>query len=212
MLHDLLLLSTFQKIWQQLNQWDTELFLQINTRWTNGFLDSVFPWWRDANTWIPLYLFLIVFALMNFKQKALPWILFAVITVVLTDQVSSTLLKNWVVRPRPCQEGALLGQMRLLLIGCSGGYSFTSSHATNHFGFAMFVYLTMRPILKKWDKVFFIWAATISYGQVYVGVHYPIDVLCGGLLGCGLGYMTARFFNKYFGLPSFDENQPTAVI
>ena len=212
MLHDLLLLSTFQKIWQQLNQWDTELFLQINTRWTNGFLDSVFPWWRDANTWIPLYLFLIVFALMNFKQKALPWILFAVITVVLTDQVSSTLLKNWVVRPRPCQEGALLGQMRLLLSGCSGGYSFTSSHATNHFGFAMFVYLTMRPILKKWDKVFFIWAATISYGQVYVGVHYPIDVLCGGLLGCGLGYMTARFFNKYFGHPSFDENQPTAVI
>ena len=212
MSHDLLLLNTFQKIWQQLNQWDTELFLQINTRWTNGFLDSVFPWWRDANTWIPLYLFLIVFALMNFKQKALPWILFAVITVVLTDQVSSTLLKNWVARPRPCQEGALLGQMRLLLSGCSGGYSFTSSHATNHFGFAMFVYLTMRPILKKWGKVFFIWAATISYGQVYVGVHYPIDVLCGGLLGCGLGYVTASFFNKRIGLPSFDENQPTAVI
>jgi len=212
MSHDLLLLNTFQKIWQQLNQWDTELFLQINTRWTNGFLDSVFPWWRDANTWIPLYLFLIVFALMNFKQKALPWILFAVITVVLTDQVSSTLLKNWVARPRPCQEGALLGQMRLLLSGCSGGYSFTSSHATNHFGFAMYVYISLFPILKKWGKVFFIWAATISYGQVYVGVHYPIDILCGGLLGCVLGYVTARIFNKHIGLPSFDENQPTAAI
>lgn len=202
----------FEKIWFWLNQWDTRLFLEINTQWTSSFLDNIMPWWRDANTWIPLYLFFIVFALMNFKQKALPWILFVVITVVLTDQVSSTLLKNWVARPRPCREDFLIGQMRLLLNGCSGGYSFTSSHATNHFGFAMFVYMTAKPVLGKWGKLLFIWAATISYGQVYVGVHYPIDILCGGLLGCGLGYATAYFFNKKIGLPSFKEDlSPTAL-
>jgi undecaprenyl-diphosphatase len=212
MLHYLLTFSFFQKIWSWLNQWDTDLFLQINTRWTNRFLDSVFPWWRDANTWIPLYLFLVVFALMNFKKKAFPWILFALVTVVLTDQCSSTLLKHWVARPRPCQEGFLIGQMRLLLSGCSGGYSFTSSHATNHFGFATFVYLTTRSVLGRWGKLFFIWAATISYGQVYVGVHYPLDVLCGALLGCCIGYVTAYFFNQKIGLPSFSEEPSTPAV
>lgn len=211
MLHNLLLISFFQRLWSWLNQWDTWLFLKVNTVWTNSFLDDVFPWWRNANTWIPLYLFLVLLALMNFKQKAIPWILFAVITVVLTDQASSTLLKHWVARPRPCREDFLAGQMRLLLDGCSGGYSFTSSHAANHFGFAMFVYMSTMHVCKKWGWLFFLWAATISYGQVYVGVHYPLDVLCGGLLGCGIGYATASFFNKKIASLSFDHDQPPAA-
>lgn len=211
MLHNLLLISFFQRLWSWLNQLDTWLFLKVNTAWTNSFLDDVFPWWRNANTWIPLYLFLVLLALMNFKQKAIPWILFAVITVVLTDQASSTLLKHWVARPRPCREDFLAGQMRLLLDGCSGGYSFTSSHAANHFGFAMFVYMSTMHVCKKWGWLFFLWAATISYGQVYVGVHYPLDVLCGGLLGCGIGYATASFFNKKIASLSFDHDQPPAA-
>ncbi len=211
MLHNLLLISFFQRLWSWLSQWDTWLFLKVNTAWTNSFLDDVFPWWRNANTWIPLYLFLVLLALMNFKQKAIPWILFAVITVVLTDQASSTLLKHWVARPRPCREDFLVGQMRLLLDGCSGGYSFTSSHAANHFGFAMFVYMSTMHVCKKWGWLFFLWAATISYGQVYVGVHYPLDVLCGGLLGCGIGYATASFFNKKITSLSFDHDQPPAA-
>ncbi|GAC1530537.1 MAG: hypothetical protein NVS3B15_09450 [Sediminibacterium sp.] len=203
------LLSGFvQKIWLWLNQLDTWLFLKINTVWTNSFLDAVFPWWRDANAWIPLYLFLILVAVLNFKQKAIPWILFAVITVALTDQVSSTLVKHWVARTRPCNEALLVGRMRLLLDGCSGGYSFTSSHATNHFGFAMFVFMTTRQVFKPWSRLLFLWAAVIAYAQVYVGVHYPLDILCGGLLGCGIGYITSMFFNKKIGLPSFDSPQP----
>ncbi len=199
-----LLLTSFQKIWSWIDQWDTWLFLKINTEWTNGFLDSIYPWYREANTWAPLYLFLIVFAFMNFKQKAIPWILFVVITLTLTDQLSSTLIKNWIARPRPCRDEVLSSQVRLLLNGCSGGYSFPSSHATNHFGFAMFIFLTFRPILKKWGWVFFVWAATIAYGQVYVGVHYPVDVLCGTVLGCIVGYITAGFYNKRMGQFHFD--------
>jgi undecaprenyl-diphosphatase len=196
----LLLLSFFEKVWDMINQADTALFLKINTQWTNGFLDSVYPWWREANTWVPLYLFFIIFAIMNFGKKAWPWILFVILTVTLTDQTSSHLIKNLVGRPRPCQDEALMSQVRLILDHCSGGYSFPSSHATNHFGFAMFIFLTLKPILKKWGWLFFLWAATISYGQVYVGVHYPVDVLCGTILGCFLGYLTASFFNKKIGL------------
>lgn len=195
----ILLMSFFQKLWFMLDQWDTYLFLRINTVWTNSFVDSIAPWWREANTWIPLYLFLLIFSLQNFKKKAIPWVLFIVITLVLTDQISSSFVKNWIARPRPCRDPFLMNQVRLLLNNCSGGYSFTSSHATNHFGFATFLLLTLKPVMKKWVWIFFVWAATVSYAQVYVGVHYPLDVLCGGLMGCGIGYVTGGIYNKNFG-------------
>ncbi|MES2005325.1 MAG: phosphatase PAP2 family protein [Bacteroidota bacterium] len=195
-----LLLSFFHKLWIIIDQWDTQLFLKINTQWNSAFLDSVFPWWREANAWVPLYLFFVIFALQNFKQKAIPWILFVVLTLVITDQLSSTLIKNWVARPRPCRDEFLESQVRLILNNCSGGYSFPSSHATNHFGFAVFICITLKPILKKWRYLFLLWAATICYGQVYVGVHYPVDVLCGALLGSLIGYGTAVFYNKKIGL------------
>jgi len=197
----ILLTGFVENIWEWLRYADTQLFLKINTEWTNPLLDSIYPWYREANAWVPLYLFLIVFAIMNFKEKALPWILFAVLTATLTDQLSSSFIKNLVERPRPCREELLMGQVRLILNNCSGGYSFPSSHATNHFGFAMFLFLTLRPIMKKWGFVFFIWAATIAYGQVYVGVHYPLDILAGTGLGCLIGYLTGTYFNKRIGLP-----------
>lgn len=195
------LLSFPEKLLQWLLSVDQWLFLQINTVWTLPVLDIIYPLWRDSDTWIPFYLFLIVLALVNFGKKALPWILFAVITAALTDQISSTLVKGTFMRLRPCNEPELVGRMRLLLEHCSGGFSFTSSHATNHFGFAMYVFLTTRQWLGKTGKWLFVWAGTIAYGQVYVGVHYPLDILCGALLGCLVGYGTARFFNRYIGLP-----------
>jgi membrane-associated phospholipid phosphatase len=194
-----LLLSFFQKLWNSIEQWDTWLFLKINTQWTNGFFDSVFPWWREANAWVPLYLFLVVFAFLNFKQKAWPWILFIAVTLTLTDQISANLLKHLFERIRPCRDEALMGQVRLIVNNCSGGYSFPSSHATNHFGFAVFLFLTLGPVIKKWKWVFIAWAGTICYGQVYVGVHYPVDVLCGAVLGCCLGYVMGWFYNKKIG-------------
>lgn len=190
-----------QKLAAWLSRMDTWLFLKINTEWNTPFLDTVFPWWREANAWIPLYLFLVVFAVLNFKKKALPWIGFVVLTLVLTDQLSSTLIKNWVARPRPCRDEFLAGQVRLILNNCSGGYSFPSSHATNHFGFAVFVFCTLGPILKKWAYVFLLWAASICYGQVYVGVHYPLDVFCGAVLGSLVGYAMAAFYKKRVGYP-----------
>jgi undecaprenyl-diphosphatase len=200
----LLSISFFQECLQWLEQWDTYLFLKINTVWTNPVLDSIYPWWRDANAWIPLYLFLLVFVLLNFKKKALPWILFAVLTLVLTDQLNSTYIKSWVGRLRPCSDPNFMGHVRLLLNNCSGGFSFPSSHAVNHFGFAMFVFLTLRPIFKKWGYLLFLWAGSIVYGQVYVGVHYPVDVVCGSLLGCLLGYIMATIFNKKIGVLNTD--------
>lgn len=202
-----LLQSFFQRLLQTILEWDSWLFLKINTVFTHPLLDTIFPLWRDSELWVPFYLFLIVLAIVNFGKKAGAWILFAIINVALTDQASSSLIKNWFARIRPCNEELLVGKMRLLLEHCSGGFSFTSSHATNHFGFAMFVFLTTRHIFGKWGKWLFVWAATISYGQVYVGVHYPIDILFGALLGSGIGALTAGYYNRKIGPITLSQNE-----
>lgn len=199
--------SFFQRLLQTILEWDGWLFLKINTIFTHPLLDKIFPLWRDSELWVPFYLFLIVLAIVNFGKKAGSWILFAIINVALTDQASSSLIKNWFARIRPCNEELLVGKMRLLLEHCSGGFSFTSSHATNHFGFAMFVFLTTRHLFGKWGKWLFVWAATISYGQVYVGVHYPIDILFGALLGSGIGALTAGYYNRKIGPITLSQNE-----
>ncbi len=180
---------------------DRDLFLKINNSWTNSFFDNVFPWWRDASTWMPLYLFLLLFIFINFGWKAWPWLLTLIITVSLTDQLSSNLLKNWVNRPRPCNDETLWMHVHLLINRCPSSGSFPSSHATNHFGVAFFLYITLHKYLGKWSLLFFVWAATISYGQVYVGVHFPLDIIGGAIIGSIVGYLTSSFFIRRIGMP-----------
>lgn len=188
-------------MWQTIHEWDIELFHRINTVWTNAFLDHNFPWWRDATTWYPLYLFLLIFIFINFGWRAWTWVLFIIINVTLTDQFSSSVVKQWIARPRPCQDPEMMGYVRMLLNHCSGGNSFPSSHATNHFGAAVFLFCTLRKYCGNWIYLFFFWAATVSYGQVYVGVHYPADVLAGAIIGSIIGYIAALIYNKKIGLP-----------
>lgn len=203
----ILFLNASVNLLDKLVKADQELFLLLNTEYTHPILDTIYPWFREGNTWMPLYLFIIVLALINFRQKAFAFILFAVITVVLTDQISSSLVKPFFERPRPCRDPYLMNQIRLLLNGCSGGYSFTSSHATNHFGFAIYIFLTLGNIIGKWKYAFLVWAAAIAYGQLYVGVHYPLDIIFGAILGSIIGFVTAYFHNKSAGKITFDDIQ-----
>src|SRR5262245_7694244 len=126
-----LILSSF---WSNLlaffNRIDQIMFLKVNTEWTNGFLDGIIPWLRDSNTWLPLYLFLFLVAILNFGWRIWPWVLCLIITATITDQVSSGILKSWINRPRPCNDDVLMLQARVLLSYCPGNGSFTSSHAT----------------------------------------------------------------------------------
>jgi undecaprenyl-diphosphatase len=154
------------------------------------------PFFRESTFWIPFYLFLIVFVFVNFGKKGWVWLLFAFITVLLTDQLSSSIIKNWVQRPRPCADPLFSNQVRLLLDHCSGGYSFTSSHATNHFGVATFLFLTLGRYFGSWRYLLFIWAALICYAQVYVGVHYPLDVVFGAILGFTIGHFVCWAYQK----------------
>jgi undecaprenyl-diphosphatase len=159
--------------------------------------------------WAPLYLFLAVFVLLNFKEKGAWWILFFVSTVALTDLGGTHLFKEHFGRDRPCADPGFYMHVRLL-VNCVGtGNSFISNHAANHFGMAMFFFLTLRPALKKWSWIVFLWAGLIAYAQIYVGIHFPLDVLTGALFGSIIGYGTGKLFNKRYGFAIFD-NQPEA--
>ena len=188
---------------QTLKQWDQWLFIQINNQQSNSFFDSVMPYIRNSFYWAPLYLFLLLFVTINFKGRGWWWVLFFLCTVSLTDIASSQIFKVVFERLRPCQDPDFLQNVRLLVNRCSVGYSFTSSHAANHFGMATFFFISFRKYFKNWTWLAFLWAGVISYAQVYVGVHYPFDVLGGAITGVLLGLLTGRFFNKKFGFVTF---------
>ena len=172
---------------------DQQLFELINGTWTNGFLDMVFPWWRDKKTWYLLYLIIIGFALMKFRLKGLYFILAVVLSLGLADLCSSQLMKKNVKRLRPCNDMEFKEDVRLL-VHCGRAYSFTSSHAANHFAIASFISLTL-GLLYGWIRwPLLLWAGSISYGQVYVGVHYPLDILVGGLIGILIGFIGAKLY------------------
>ncbi len=190
--------------WKKLVEWDQSLFEKINGDWANPFFDAVMPFLRNSLSWLPLYMFLLVFVLMNFKVKGIWWALLFLSTVALTDMVGTYVFKHGFERLRPCSDPDFVDHVRLVLKQCAGGYSFTSNHAANHFGMAAFFFVTFRHLIKKWAWVGLFWAAAICYAQVYVGVHYPLDVIVGALLGLAFGISTGTIFNKRFGFAIFD--------
>ena len=183
---------------QQLLQFDKHFFYLINTKWQNSLFDIIMPLLRHANFWVPLYLFLFVFALANFRKNVFWWACFAGATVILTDFVSSDIIKENIFRLRPCNDNSLIPAARLLLSYKPQSSSFTSSHACNHFALAVFFYQTLKNHIGKWAYIFFLWAIIIIYAQVYVGVHFPLDVISGALVGIVFGYLSTYIFNKKY--------------
>ena len=178
-------------------QLDRDLFFLINTKWSNRLFDLILPYTREANVWIPFYLFLLILMPLKHRKRGWFWILLAIVTGACTDQVSSRLIKDHIFRIRPCGDKSLAGHIHFLVQYCPQSSSFTSSHAANHFGFATFLFITLRNYYGKGVWLIFLWAFIICYAQVYVGVHYPLDVLGGAIVGVCIGYITAWIFNKY---------------
>lgn len=193
--------------WQQLVFWDQALFLRINRQWANPFFDLVMPPLRNSLSWAPLYVFLLAFTLINFRIRGLWWALLFLCTVALTDLTGNYVFKKGFERLRPCNDPDFSLYVRLLADHCGAGYSFISNHAANHFGMAAFFFVTYRHLLKNWGVVALVWAGLIGYAQIYVGVHYPLDVLCGALLGLCFGITMGSIFNKRFGFAIFDNQR-----
>ena len=180
---------------ESLISFDRKLFYYVNHQWQNALFDLLAPFLREPYTWAPLYLFLALFVLINFRLRGLWWCMIFIITFGISDQ-TSLFIKQAVGRLRPCHDPAVASFARLMVPYCPGSGSFTSNHASNHFALAMFCFMTLQPFFGKYTWLFFVWAAAISYSQVYVGVHYPLDVVGGGVLGALIGWVCGGFFER----------------
>ena len=195
-----LLEAVFLKPLLQFDHW---LFHQVNQVWINPFFDLILPFARQQEFWYFIYLFLLVFILVNFGIKGCWWAVSLIMTVIIGDLFSSSLMKSLVFRYRPCSDPDFSDQVRVLVNYCPHSSSFTSSHACNHFAAAWFIFLTLNQT-GSWRWLFFLWAFVISYAQVYVGVHFPLDVLGGAILGSLIGYSLSKFFRMQFGTLSLN--------
>lgn len=169
------------------SQLDHELFEWIQMHMRNSFLDPILLAARDKLFWIPLYIILISWVGFKFGRQAWKLFLLILITIIVTDQMNSTLLKKLVRRERPCNEVYFKDQF-VPVLPCSGGYSFPSSHATNHMGIAIMIILTCGRYLGPFKWLFLVWALLIGFSQIYVGVHFPIDIAVGFLEGALLAF------------------------
>lgn len=181
-------------------EYDKALFRVLNGKWHSPFFDIVMPYLRNALFWAPLYLFLALLVLINFRKTGWVWSLFLIFTGAISDVISSRLIKENVLRLRPNNDPDLADTIRVLVAYRPQSSSFTSSHAFTHFAMATFLFLTLKEKFGNWTLLLFAWAFFVSYAQVYVGVHFPLDVTCGGLFGIFVGYLLGKLFNKKFGL------------
>ena len=172
---------------ETINYWDEKAFL-----WLNSFhleaLDPVVLQLTQTITWIPLYV-LLLYLIYRIDPKNTLWILGGVmLTILLADQVSSGLMKPYFERLRPCHDPRWEGMMHVYG-RCGGLYGFVSSHAANTFGLATFLTLKLG---KKQKAIawLFLYALVVSYTRIYLGVHYPLDLFFGALVG-----VLAAFFS-----------------
>lgn len=185
------------------NDWllslDSRPWYYLHVLWRNAFLDAVMPYVRNQFTWAPWYLFLLVFMPYNFGRRGWIWLVGFLICFALGDTISGGLIKPWIERVRPCNDLRLAEYVQLI-VPRSSGWSFPSSHATNHFALGTFCAATFHHRMKWFWPIPLIWALSVGYAQIYVGVHFPIDVLVGSLLGALIGVLVAKIYNRLWSL------------
>jgi undecaprenyl-diphosphatase len=175
-----------------IKQLDTDLFLYLNSK-HNAFWDFVMFWASHRFVFIPLYAFFLFLAWKHYGKKVWLVALCAVLLIVSSDQISVHAFKNVFLRYRPCYNEIICKQVHLN-DGRGGQYGFISSHAANTFALAMFLFLLFRGKIKFFGLLIFVWAAFVSYSRIYNGVHYPLDVATGAVVGMGIGVVVFKIF------------------
>lgn len=169
---------------EQLKDWDQQLFL-----WLNGLghpaLDDVMLFLSAKLVWIPLYALLIFLLYRQYGLQFWKPLLAVILVITIADQATSSFMKPFFERHRPCHDSSLDGLM--INVGkCGGKYGFASSHAANSFGLASIFFFLGESKKYAW---LFVWAALVSYSRIYLGVHFPGDVVVGAFVGFSSGWL-----------------------
>jgi len=169
---------------------DKKLLLTINS-WNTPWLDSIMMALTHTAYWLPFFILIIAAMIYYYRWHSLVILGYLILVIVLADQLSSSLLKPFVGRLRPSHDPELENMLHLVNNYRGGLYGFVSSHAANAFGIATLLFIALRQRI-RWIWIMFIWALLFSYTRMYLGVHYPLDILCGGLLGGVISILLAR--------------------
>ena len=173
---------------------DKDIFIHLNSLGSPTF-DKAWMIISDKKSSIPLYILLIYLLKKNQNLKNFITSLFFIgLLILFTDQISG-FFKDFFERLRPCHDSSINASIRTVKESCGGLYSFFSSHASNSFALASFFYFLMAK-KNKYIKLLFVWALIVSYSRIYIGVHYPLDIVCGTLFGLFSGYLFYWFLNK----------------
>ncbi|MGQ9819606.1 MAG: phosphatase PAP2 family protein [Candidatus Kapaibacteriales bacterium] len=168
---------------------DLALFYFFNHSISHPILDKIFVIITTQECWYITYALLLFFMLTKFGAKGRYFVLLIILGIFLSDQISSHLIKEWVNRIRPCHS---LEDVRLL-VPCGSGKSFPSSHAINNFSLAIF----LSYFFKKYKIHFFILASLVALSRVYVGVHYPSDIIAGTIIGYLFGNLVIIIYKRF---------------
>lgn len=174
-----------------IKQADTAVFLWLNG-WHSPFWDVVMHWITFRLTWFPFYGLIIILLARKYRWQAIGLVLTLVTIIVLADKTASAVFKPYFQRLRPCYEPAIQHLVHLV-DGCGGQYGFVSSHSANTFGLAMALWLLFRKEVKYLGYLF-AWAFIVSYSRIYVGVHYPLDLLIGAIIGMVYAVLVVRIY------------------
>ncbi len=181
-------------MWEELIQLDKEVFLFLNQMGSESW-DAF--WMLLTNKWtsIPLYLvlFLLTYTYFGWKKTLLVLITVALL-ITCTDQLAN-FFKYGVMRLRPCYDPEVSDQLRLVKASCGGKFGYFSAHAANSFAIAMFFGIQLQQRFRYLKALLILWALLVAYSRVYIGVHFPLDVITGLIVGGLFGWTFARLFN-----------------
>lgn len=173
---------------------DRELFLFLNSLHVD-WMDPIMTFISGTLSWVPFYAVLLYLVYKHYKKETFLVVIGVILLIICSDQISAHVFKPIFERPRPCHDEEIKALVYLPNGHCGGSYGFISSHACNVFALAVYMTHILRRYYSKIAWLMFIWAAVIGYSRIYMGVHYPGDVIVGSIVGILIGFAVSKLYD-----------------